>query len=666
MSRSALLAMTVALLCTATTRSQVPAPGQQPTFRSGTDLVSVDVIVRVAGDAVGGLTASDFALRDNGVLQRIESTEATAVPVDVSLVVDVSGGDPVWSGNPRSPADIADRLRGIVLKTTAVLRPQDRVRLLTIDTYATEVLPMESRTAPAKVERVATAGLSSLYDALAAALLRVSEPSRRHLVIALTKAEDTISTIDGQNLTDLARRSDSVLHVVEGDSLIGNTQCDLAGASDLCTFPKRRFWRPARRQDHGLLATVAPLTGGAYHGTNLAGLNRDFVGTLENILGEFRHGYILRYTPQNVAREGWHDITVTVPARPGYAIQARRGYSIETSPATTARPLAAPAPARSAASTATAATVESLAEMFERGGAAAMRERLRQITDIAKLLEAARESDVLWPANPRREAVFMLELAAAGLRRNDAAREEAAKLLQQYDAFVRHPFGADRFECTWYWGELAALEGAIRPALTAPFVARALLRCPDEPRLVLAHAVITDQQWPLGTTAPWPGQVELMRPTDAQINEVTRRYAAAEKFPDTLVEARVRAAWFSYRIGKSDDALRLLDGMEGAATDRQIVYLRQLVRGHALRALGRFDEAVAAYRGGLTLWPGAQSSRVALMTLLLSRDEREQTESMAEDIQAAPDDQFDPWWMYWQGDYRAYPAIVARLLELAQ
>jgi hypothetical protein len=39
---------------------------------------------------------------------------------------------------------------------------------------------------------------------------------------------------------------------------------------------------------------------------------------------------------------------------------------------------------------------------------------------------------------------------------------------------------------------------------------------------------------------------------------------------------------------------------------------------------------------------------------------------MAEDIQAAPDDQFDPWWMYWQGDYRAYPAIVARLLELAQ
>ena len=98
----ALRAMTVALLCTATTRSEVPALGQQPTFRSGTDLVSVDVIVRVAGDAVGGLTASDFALRDNGVPQRIESTEATAVPVDVSLVVDVSGGHPS-GGESASP-----------------------------------------------------------------------------------------------------------------------------------------------------------------------------------------------------------------------------------------------------------------------------------------------------------------------------------------------------------------------------------------------------------------------------------------------------------------------------------------------------------------------------------------------------------------------------------
>jgi hypothetical protein len=539
-----------------------------------------------------------------------------------------------------------------------------------------------------------------LHDALAAAMVRAVEPGRRHLVIALTKGIDTISAIDGQTLGDLARRSDAVLHVVEGDSLVGNTQCLLtipptvggdagtqvrvdAGISqpeparmadgggstvaELCKFPKRRFWRPVLRQDQAVLAAVAPLTGGAYHGTNVAGLNRDLLGTLEGILEEFRLGYVLRYTPRGVSRNGWHEITVTVPARPGYTVQSRRGYAIEPGPAATgAAPRATPAPPRSGSSATAAATVESLAEIFEQGDATAMRESLRRVTDMAKLLEDARETGVLWPAHPRREAVFMLELADAGLRRTDAAREEAVKLLQQYDRFVRHPLAPDQFECTWYWAELAALEGSIRPSLALPFAARALLRCPDEPRLVLAQAVITDQQWPLGTTTPWAGQIGLVRPTEARISEVTSRYAAAEKFPDTFVEARVRGAWFAYRIGKSDEALRLLDGMEGSTSDRQVVYLRQLVRGHALRALGRGDEAAAAFRGGLAAWPGAQSARIALMTLLLSRGESQQSESLAEDIQAAPDGQFDPWWMYWQGDYRMYPLIVDRLRELAR
>ena len=509
------------------------------------------------------------------------------------------------------------------------------------------------------IARVATAGLSALNDSIAAAMLRAVEPGRRHLVVALTKADDTISTIDAQALGDFARRSDAVLHVVEGDSLIGNTECSVG-----CAFQKKRFWRPVRRRDQDGLARIASLTGGAYHGPIVGGLNRDFAGTVESILAEFRHGYVLRYTPRSTA-EGSHDIDVTLPAHPGYTIQARRGYVIEARPSPASRPTGRAASRVPPPSTAPT-TVAALADTFEHAGADAMRTKLRQVTNPAKLLRDARESDILWPANPRRDAVFMLELAATGLRQSDAAREEAAKLLQQYDGLVRNPLAADQFECTWYWAEVAALEGSIRPELASPFAARALQRCPEEPRLLLARAVVADQQWPLGTTTTWPGQVTLTRPSDARISEVIGQYAAAAKSPDTRVEARVRAAWFSYRIGKSDEALRLLDGMEGSTSDRQIVYLRQLVRGHALRALDRPDEAAAAFRGGLTVWPGAQSARVALMTLLVTRGERSQAEGLAEEIQAAPGDQFDPWWTYWQGDYRLYPTIVARLRELAQ
>ena len=85
-----------------------------------------------------------------------------------------------------------------------------------------------------------------------------------------------------------------------------------------------------------------------------------------------------------------------------------------------------------------------------------------------------------------------------------------------------------------------------------------------------------------------------------------------------------------------------------------------------LRALGRSDDAAAAFRAALATWPGAQSARVALMTLLVSRGEREEAAALAEAAQTAPDSEFDPWWTYWLGDFRAYPAMLDKLRELAR
>ena len=95
-------------------------------------------------------------------------------------------------------------------------------------------------------------------------------------------------------------------------------------------------------------------------------------------------------------------------------------------------------------------------------------------------------------------------------------------------------------------------------------------------------------------------------------------------------------------------------------------YLTDLVRGQILRARGRLDEAAQAYRDALTAWPGAQSARVALMTLLLQRGDRQEAAKLAEAAETAPGNQFDPWWTYWLGDYRGYPAILAKLREIAR
>jgi hypothetical protein len=90
------------------------------------------------------------------------------------------------------------------------------------------------------------------------------------------------------------------------------------------------------------------------------------------------------------------------------------------------------------------------------------------------------------------------------------------------------------------------------------------------------------------------------------------------------------------------------------------------VRGQILRAQGRLDEAERAYRAALTTWPGAQSAQVALMTLRLTRGDRQEAAKLADATETASDNQFDPWWTYWLGDYRAYPAIVAKLREMVR
>jgi hypothetical protein len=95
-------------------------------------------------------------------------------------------------------------------------------------------------------------------------------------------------------------------------------------------------------------------------------------------------------------------------------------------------------------------------------------------------------------------------------------------------------------------------------------------------------------------------------------------------------------------------------------------YFTHLIRGQLLQAAGRSEDAAVAFNAALASWPGAQSARVALMTLLLGQGKRADAAAIAEAVQTAPADQYDPWWMYWLGDYRVYPAILDKLHELAR
>jgi VWFA-related protein len=381
---------------------------------------------------------------------------------------------------------------------------------------------------------------------------------------------------------------------------------------------------------------------------------------LARIQTELSSYYLLGVEPADEDRDGrTHEVavkttqsSVTVRGRRWVMIPVRGAAAPAAVAATTSAPVPAPT---TTVRRAVPPDVVALADLFDRGNAQAFEKGLTESKDLANVIRSLRQSDSPWPENRRRSAVFALELGLAGLRSdNRDARDEGGRLLAEYHVRVREPAGADAFECAWLVTETTALEGLFIPEYALQFVPRALQRCPSNARLNLGYALVSEQQWIQG------------RITAAQEPEILNRYEQAMKFPETEPEARVRAARFLYGLGQFDRGLAMLDGIKAPPSDLELRYFATLIRGQLLRASGRLDEAAAAYRAALAAWPGAQSAQVALMTLSVIRGGREDAGALAETIQMAPVDQYDPWWTYWLGDYRAYPAVLEKLRELGR
>jgi VWFA-related protein len=386
---------------------------------------------------------------------------------------------------------------------------------------------------------------------------------------------------------------------------------------------------------------------------------------LARIQTELSSYYLLGVEPGEEERDGrTHAVEVKV-TQPHLTIRGRRWVMIPkrtgavaaepAAPAAGGKPGTGVAPLPPAPRRVVPAEVTALADVFDRTDPAGFHKAVAETTDLANAARGFRQSDSPWPENRRRTAVFALELALGALRSdNRDARDEGGRLLAEYGVRVREPAGPDAFECSWFVTEASSLQGLFMPENALLFIPRAVQRCPDNARLRMAHAVVSEQQWLRG------------RATASQDAEILNLYEQAMKFPETGIEARVRAARFLYGLGQFDKGLALLNEIAAPAADREVRYFTHLVRGQLLRASGRPDEAAASYRAALEAWPGAQSARVALMTLQVSRGKREEAAALADAIQTAPPDQYDPWWTYWLGDARLYPDLVGKLRELGR
>jgi VWFA-related protein len=303
----------------------VQAAGQQtPVFRFRTDAVLVDVSVRQGGRAVTGLTSADFELLDSGVPQTIDSSALGAVPLDLTLLLDTSGS---------TEGVILERLKQAVVDTVALLKPDDRVRVIAIQHVLKEIVPLQDAGAPVPIDRLTAQGGTALYDGLAAVMMRPSSTGRRQLIVAYTDGDDASSITAPSQVLELALRADAVVHVVVPVDGPGGTPLAAPAPRADADITSQTLGRVVALETGGpgrgvfpneaTLQGVAARTGGRVF---VIDLDDSISRAFRDVLGDYRTSYLLQYMPQGVPRDGWHEIHVRVKKPGAYEVRARRGW----------------------------------------------------------------------------------------------------------------------------------------------------------------------------------------------------------------------------------------------------------------------------------------------------------------------------------------------------
>ena len=277
--------------------SAAPAQDQTPTFRAAADAVQVEVSVRDGrGRPIAGLAPADFRVTDNGVQQRVTDASYGQLPIDITVLLDVS----------RSvTGPVLDQLRRATMQLMRDLGDDDRLRLVTFNMRVSRVLNFTTDTAAVEraIQAASAAGGSSIRDAVSLALVSASAPDRRQLLVLFTDGADSSSVTSRAALVEVAQRTNAAVTSVVSPRLRS------AGAS------------PPERRNLRALEALADETGG----TVLAAAG-NLTPAFRQALEEFRSSYVLYYTPAGVERTGFHRLDVSVPRGGDYVVRARRSY----------------------------------------------------------------------------------------------------------------------------------------------------------------------------------------------------------------------------------------------------------------------------------------------------------------------------------------------------
>jgi VWFA-related protein len=286
----------------------VPSPAGETVFRSGVELVALNVIVTDTSQRfVSNLLAHDFEVLEDGTPQPISFFASGQVPLDLVLLIDTSASMGLL--RPTVQRSARDFL--------GVLRPEDRGAVAGFNERVTVLQDLTSDIAAldGAVRRAGASGDTALYTSLYVALRRFGRPARqasevrRQAIVVVTDGEENTSGLGFEALEEEARSRGVALYAImlQTDTLLARER--LEGRL-----------RPARAAIRQLAVETGAL---AYFPRSV----KEIPGICQAIAAELTNQYSIAYQPIRTGRDRTlHHVAVRVASRPALRARTRTNY----------------------------------------------------------------------------------------------------------------------------------------------------------------------------------------------------------------------------------------------------------------------------------------------------------------------------------------------------
>jgi Ca-activated chloride channel family protein len=292
-SRIAAAASLGALALVASTGTSAQQP---PTFKSGTQIVSLFVTVADAQKRlVPDLTQGDFEVFDNDKPQPIVYFDSSIHPITVVVMLDTSG----------SMTLTIDLLKRAAEQFLIRLLPDDKGRVGAFN----DKIQLSSRFTNDRDELVSSVkdldygNGTRLWDAVGVALDELKNIEGRRVVLVFTDGDDTASKTGLGNVIERARAEETMVYAIGLESVYSNGQ------------------RMVRSKPDRGLKRLADETGGGYFELDKTS---DLAPTFTHIAYELHSQYVMGFTPMQLDSRV-HKLAVKVK-QPGMTARARRSY----------------------------------------------------------------------------------------------------------------------------------------------------------------------------------------------------------------------------------------------------------------------------------------------------------------------------------------------------